>query len=356
MSVQLEVWLIHCARGLLRNQDYSESGGNCMSRLRMFFFSTLLVLMACSAARAVGDVPQINLILENGMVLIYKGADQGFKPGDNLDVVRGGEVVGRLQVLEVYPTFTKAKIIAQEKTIEVFDIVAPAAPGSVLEKKEKPKEEKPKEEKTEKPEKKEKAPKKEKPEKKPEKKEETAKKEEPKEKKQENNFVPVAMPDKFYNLSMGYFYLNQDLGTANVEQPPVIGYGVDYWMRRGAKNAYLVAGYFMASPEIRIGTTGAPVSVKNKFTSFSLSYVMENSKAEKGSKGSFYYGLGAAYRQFELDSDGLLSSLTSTMETDETGIDFHLLLGYRFDKDTEFKGLYSVDEDYYSLSLCFGMR
>jgi len=139
-------------------------------------------------------------------------------------------------------------------------------------------------------------------------------------------------------------------------QPPVIGYGIDYWMRRGHKNAYLVAGYFMASPEIRIGTTGAPVSVKNKFRSFSLSYVMDNSKAEKGSKGSFYYGLGAAYRQFELDSDSLLTSLTSTMETEETGVDFHLILGYRFDKDTEFKGLYSVDEDYYSLSLCFGMR
>ena len=345
-----------------------------MTRLKILFFSALIIIAACSAARAVGDVPQVNLILDHGVVLIYKGADQGFRPGDYLDVVRGGEVVGRLQVLEVFPTFTRARILPQEKTIEVFDIVTPSAPGSVTEKPDKKPEKPEKEKDDDKDDKKEKK-KTKKPSKKKDKdskkkkdktskkkkdkdtdKEKAAKKPDTKDDKKSNTFVPVAMPDKYYNVTLGYFYLNQDIGGTAVDQPPVMGYGVDYWMRRGDGNTFLVAGYFMAKPEIRIGTTGAPVTVENDFWKFSLSYVMENLKESKGSRGSFYYGLGADYRSIELDSSGMLSSLIPADQKEETGIDFHLLLGYRFDKDSEFKGTYSVDENYYSVSFCFGMR
>jgi hypothetical protein len=340
------------ARDASAQQDDTGSGGNTMARFRITILAVLLVVLSGSAARAVGQVPQVNLILDDGVVLIYKGADHGFKPGDFLDVVRGGQVVGRLQVLEVFPTFTRAKIVGQEKTIEVFDIVAPAAPGSVLEKKEKPAEEK----KEKKEEKKEEKPKKEPKEKKEEKKEEpkAEKKEEPK--KQEPQTVAVAAHDKFYTISMGYFFLNQDFDTDVVDQPGTLGYGVDYWMRQGDSGAYLVAGYFASNPEIKIATTGAPATIKNKFWSFSLSYVMDSGAPAGKGKSAMYYGVGAAYRSLELDSEGLNAPLLTSTEREVKGTDYHLLLGYRFGNDAELKGLYSFDEKYYSMSLAFSLN
>lgn len=300
---------------------------------RTWLLIVVFLIAAGARAGAVGDVAQVNLILDDGIVLIYKGADYGFHQGDYLDVVRGGDVVGRLQVVDVYPTFTRTKIIEQLKTIEVFDIVGFSAPVIPKEEKpkEKPKEEKPKEEK----------PKKEKP-----KKEEKPKTEEPKKEEKKPAFTPVVMPDSFVDLSVGYFYLNQDISTIEIEQSPALMYGIDYWVRRG-NNRHLMLGFFMSNPSLRVATADAPINVKVKFWQASLNYMFDNegTGAGDGSKGFLFYGLGLAYHSIDIED----------FDEASTGTDVQGLIGYRFNRSTAFKAQYSFDENYYGVSFQLGI-
>lgn len=307
---------------------------------RIWLLMFIILIAAAVRAGAVGDVAQVNLILDDGVVLIYKGADYGFHQGDYLDVVRGGDVVGKLQVIEVFPTFTRTRIIEQLKTIEVFDIVGFSAPGSVVNKQEKPKEEKPKQEKP-----KEEKPKKEKPKKEEKPKEEKPKTEAPKkEEKKQQTFTPVAMPDSFVDLSVGYFYLNQDISSTQIEQSPATMYGIDYWMKRG-KGTRMMVGFFMSNPSLRVATVDAPITVKVKFWQASLNYLFDNIGQGQGSTGYLYYGVGLAYHSMSIDD----------FDEDSTGTDFQGLIGYRFNKSSAFKAQYCFDENYYGISFQYGM-
>lgn len=342
---------------------------NAIYRLKTLFLLAFLCSTAAGLSNAAGaaDVAQVNLILDSGVVLIYKGADYGFRKGDKLNVLRDGQTIGSLEVTDVYPTFTRANILNQSKTIEVFDVVSISGeiPAQPLPEK-KPKEEKPappKEEK--KPAAKEAKKEEKKPAEKEAKKEEkkpaekTAKKEEkkPEEKKPEEKkpATVTGMPDTYYNVTLGYFYLNQDLGVGHINQPPALTYGVDYWKKMNRKTR-LVGSLAFAKPKIRIPTSGAPLTLNSTLYYLSANYVIDEIGKEKTSTGNFYYGLGAAYRNLNMNLAAIRAAGIPIADQSSTGIDFHALLGYRFDKNMEFKLLYSLDEGYYSLAFVYGFR
>jgi len=277
-----------------------------------FLMVVLSAVIFCIPARA-GEVAQINLILDDGITLIYKGADYGFKAGDALDVMRAGQLIGRLEVTEVYPTFTKAKILSQDKTVEVFDVVAKSTAPAPASMKKASDEEKAAEKKDKKEEKKattdkktdekkktddkkastdkkkdEKKKEEKKPAEKAEKKEEkkpTEKAETKDEKKAPAGYTP--MPKTYTNLTLGYFYLNQDLNIGlQDEQKPVMAYGVDYWMRGkpGKKRTTsTMVGVVMAKPVIKLTTPSTPVSISTKFLAINANYIIDDQGVQSGS-------------------------------------------------------------------------
>lgn len=355
-----------CKTSLKRSVIVAKSAS--IGRVKCAFLMVVLTaIFLCVPARA-GEVAQINLILDDGVALIYKGADYGFKAGDALDVMRAGQLIGRLEVTEVYPTFTRAKIVSQEKTIEVFDVVAKStAPAPATMKKptdgekaaEKKEEKKPAAKKEEKKAAAEKKP----AEKKPAPKKEEKKPVEKAEKKEEPKPAVVttpAMPKTYTNVTLGYFYLNQDLDIGlQDEQKPVLAVGADYWMRGkpGKKrSASKMVGIVIAKPVIKITTPATPISINTKFMAINANYIIDDQGIQPGSKGSYYYGAGVSYRKLKFDNATAGGTLIGINGETNTGTDFNIILGYHFDKKSEFKVQYCVDEQYYSMTLGYRLR
>ncbi|MEW6202528.1 MAG: hypothetical protein AB1546_11160, partial [bacterium] len=88
-------------------------------KLIVLSLSCFFLLTAVTAAENL----RINMLLDDGRILIYKGKDSGFALGDALEVVRDGKVIATLQVLEQYERYSIAGIISKEHEVTVGDEV-----------------------------------------------------------------------------------------------------------------------------------------------------------------------------------------------------------------------------------------
>ncbi|MEW5947180.1 MAG: hypothetical protein AB1742_13365, partial [bacterium] len=65
----------------------------------------------CRAAEAGKTEVTINLVFEDGRVMIYRGKEAGLKKGEEYEVVIGGESAGRVSVTETAEHYTIARVI-----------------------------------------------------------------------------------------------------------------------------------------------------------------------------------------------------------------------------------------------------
>ncbi len=94
--------------------------------------STAAVLLAIIFSQAaLGVDTRVDLMLENGTVLVYKAKEAGYKEGQQLDVVRrGGDKIGTIQIIKVMPAYAQAKILTGADAIRELDMVV--VPGTIL--------------------------------------------------------------------------------------------------------------------------------------------------------------------------------------------------------------------------------
>ncbi|MFA6447852.1 MAG: hypothetical protein WCX65_00150 [bacterium] len=96
-------------------------------KLRHFLIPACVALaLACFSASAMAQETRVDLILDNGTVLIYKAKAAGYKEGQILNVVRDGAVVGTVEVLKMLPAYAQAKIVSGANAIKELDIVVSA--------------------------------------------------------------------------------------------------------------------------------------------------------------------------------------------------------------------------------------
>jgi len=62
----------------------------------------------CTGAFAQGT--KVDLILENGTVLIYGARAAGYEEGQHLNIISGGAVVGTVEVINMMPAYAQAQI------------------------------------------------------------------------------------------------------------------------------------------------------------------------------------------------------------------------------------------------------
>ncbi|HPN95209.1 MAG TPA: hypothetical protein PLS19_11645 [bacterium] len=86
--------------------------------------------LALFALPASAQGVRVDLILEDGTVLIYKGKEAGFREGQKLNVARGGRTVGTLEVVKLTPHYAQAKVLTGAKDIQELDAVSAMASGA----------------------------------------------------------------------------------------------------------------------------------------------------------------------------------------------------------------------------------
>ncbi|MFC1474527.1 hypothetical protein ACFLQK_00645 [bacterium] len=89
------------------------------------FIAAAILLLALVGLRTVAEAAEarVNLVFENGTVLIYAGKEAGFQPGQELTVVRSGQTTGTLEVVSVTSNYVQAKIITGLGVVVENDLV-----------------------------------------------------------------------------------------------------------------------------------------------------------------------------------------------------------------------------------------
>ncbi|OQA90416.1 MAG: hypothetical protein BWY28_00344 [bacterium ADurb.Bin236] len=350
--------------------------------------------LALFALPASAQGVRVDLILEDGTVLIYKGKEAGFREGQKLNVARGGRTVGTLEVVKLTPHYAQAKVLTGAKDIQELDAVSAMASGAT-------------ETKTES---------------KTEKKTETA--QEPAEassgrkgrgaaatepepaaaaeqaapaaassgssrrgrgaaaaaptepepaaasasssRRGRGGSVAAAEPEPaaepaeqqpqtlarepFYSVHTGFMFLKHDLPGNVSDSSGSASIGVDYWMhRKKTENDYIVYSVLYSRPVVSTYYSGQSYRYQLKITELSVNYIRDGLSGIAGADGTMYAGLGVGYRNASskvnasISYDGMGHDYKKSME----GIDYHGILGARFTSKMELKLNYCFDENYY---------
>jgi hypothetical protein len=338
---------------------------------------------------------RVDLILEDGTVLIYKGKEAGFREGQKLNVARGGRTVGTLEVVKLTPHYAQAKILTGAKDIQELDAVSATASGAA---------ETITESKTEK-------------------KTETA--QEPAEAASgrrgrgaaSSDAEPAAAPaepepaaakssssrrgrgsasaeapaepepaaepaasggrrgrggsastteeagtaageqqpqtlarEPFYSAHAGYMFLKHDLPGNVSGDSGATSIGLDYWThRKKTENDYIVYSVLYSRPVVGTYYGGQYYRYQLKITELSVNYIRDGLSGIAGADGTMFAGLGVGYRNAKskvtasVSYDGASDDFKKSME----GVDYHGIIGARFTSKMELKLNYCFDEQYY---------
>ncbi len=341
---------------------------------------------------------RVDLMLEDGTVLIYKGKEAGFKEGQKLNVARGGKTVGTLEVVKLTPHYAQAKILTGAKDIQELDAVSAMASGAAETKTESI----------------------------AEKKTETAQEPadaasgrrgrgtastEPEPAAATEQAAapaaaksgssrrgrgsaaaeapaepePAAAPasssrrgrggssspastseeseaasgeqqpqtlarESFYSVHTGFMFLKHDLPGNVSDSSGSASIGVDYWThRKKTENDYIVYSVLYSRPVVSTYYSGQTYRYQLKITELSVNYIRDGLSGIAGADGTMYAGLGVGYRNANskvnasISYDGMSGDHKKSME----GIDYHGVLGARFTSKMELKLNYCFDEKYY---------
>lgn len=83
--------------------------------IRKIILATAIFLVLCVSSRA--KELKVNLVLDDGVLLIYSGLNDGMSVGDMLSVIRDGKEIGIVEIIEVGPAHSKAMISSQNAGI-----------------------------------------------------------------------------------------------------------------------------------------------------------------------------------------------------------------------------------------------
>ncbi len=396
---------------------------NDMSRLSSIAVALLLLIFSQAA---LGADTRVDLILENGTVLVYKAKEAGYKEGQQLDVVRrGGDVVGTIQIIKVMPAYAQAKILKGADAIRELDIVvvpgtkaAASAPAAVEQAPAVPS-----------------APVKTAPAASASTAETTpatdggsksrrssssasessgsesaaaaapaaaapasssgssrrrgaaAAASAPAETTTEaapaasssssrrggrggGSAEPTEAPageipaegaegapkvlgsKPYYVVHAGYFYLKEDLPGVEIERKPGYLTGIDIW-KPMKKNANLVTSLMYTRPSAAFFANGRYQRIQFKILEYSLSYILMNNTSTFGGSHTMYGGLGAGYRSASTQTycDITCQGTTQFEKKTMSGMDYHGIVGLRFQKSLELKFDYCFNRDYYTIDL-----
>lgn len=96
-----------------------------MGRIRFSLIALVAVLLAggvlAVSAPAAGGELQVGMALADGRVLVYRGAAAGLKQGDAFTVVREGEVIGFVKLVDVRETYSIGVILEQKYPVAAND-------------------------------------------------------------------------------------------------------------------------------------------------------------------------------------------------------------------------------------------
>jgi hypothetical protein len=365
------------------------------------------VFAARSGALAAGV--RVDLILDNGSVLIYNAQSVGMKEGQTLGVIHNGQQVGTIQVTKVTPHYAQAKIVTGAGSIQELDLLAVSGAGSAGSGEKKATEtggaaQQPKAT------------------------EEiksgssggtvekisggtsesssgtTTKSSSSRrrggsassssssgdetaaatpdsgssrrssrrgggtsseEKTEEPAATAVAAPaasgqaqqkleKPYYSFHTGYFFLKEDVSGTVLENKPALMFSLDLTKPRRNNVNYLYSITY-ARPTMTINYAGQNQRYQFRFTEFSLGYIWNDlgggGKVESGSKT--YGGFSAGYRNATSQVNcGVSCNGTSHLyKKSEEGMDYHAILGLRFREKMDFRLNYCLDEKYYTVDI-----
>ncbi|MEW6201996.1 MAG: hypothetical protein AB1546_08475 [bacterium] len=293
---------------------------------------TVITLMFSFAAEA--SQYKINLVTDDGIILIYEGESTGLKKGDILTIQSGDSLapIGKAKVEQVMPQITKGKIIESEREIQEGDVASlETEKTEALEKEE----EKPEKKKTTKI-KEEKPAKETKPKKKIEEKIETGKS------KKKEKPEPTSTKEKQKNpllLRVGYFNCGDDC-SGDVDLDPGVAYGLEYQIP--VKDEMRTIGFLYTTMDMDDGTGFEDV----KYYQVNFNNIWSSSRKDTRVEGNtligLYYGLGVGYGVIDI---GAIEG------ENETSMDVNALAGYRSLNGLDIGALYIIDEKAYMFSL-----
>lgn len=380
-----------------------------MNKSKIILLTAMIIAVLATAFAAGVDAlaaaPRVDLILENGTVLIYRGKEAGFKEGQKLSVVRDGVEVGALEVIKVANAYVQAKIASGAGAIRELDSVAAAseaAEAGTKRGKKGPSEEKAEakageaagsggeakvEEKTS------------------EKKsgsrrgrgggeetaggeaaagsgEATAAEDGSKKSSRRGRGAAAAATEPaagaggetsqgeagaetaatqkpqtskgepFYSLHAGYFFLNGDVPGTVISREPSPMFSIDYWKPK-KKGVSYVYSLTYARPKVTTRYASQDQRYQLKYTEFSASYIWNNLDSKVGANSNVYGGFGVGYRSAtsEVYCSVSCTGVQPSFKKAAEGFDYHGIVGFRFRKRMEFKLNYCFDEKYYTIGL-----
>lgn len=90
------------------------------------FPAVAALFMLASFTAAQENFLSVNLVLDDGRILIYKGVASGLLPGQAFKVVRDGENIAVVQVTDVKDTYSIAVVMRGGRSVEIGDALIPA--------------------------------------------------------------------------------------------------------------------------------------------------------------------------------------------------------------------------------------
>lgn len=341
--------------------------------------------LAIFSVGAFAQDTRVNLIFQNGNVLIYKAREAGYVEGQKLNVMRGSMIVGSVVVTSLQPTFAQAQIQPGSNAIQEFDVVVPApgmprtmpmTPSSTVIKKPEIVVHQEKEKPAVTPRKRSvpAAP----PEAAPESSSETTRtsnrtsrsSRQIDEEKSSARSAPGTKPPKIqqppvvirnsspYVIHIGKFYFNQHIpvGVDTSAKPsPILA--LDYW-RPKDESRNIVYNLSYTRPESNYELSGRRMRSQLEIFQLSINYIWSGFNSNNYGETGLYGGVGAGYRSVSIETDCETScdGLTQDVNYSISDVDYHGIVGYRFHKNYELKLDYCFDEDYYGITFGLGAK
>lgn len=72
---------------------------------------TAIIVLIAACAHAADLTARVNVVLDDGTIMLYAGAKKGIGVGDEFEVTRGGDIVGHIKIIRTKDLFSYAELI-----------------------------------------------------------------------------------------------------------------------------------------------------------------------------------------------------------------------------------------------------
>lgn len=330
--------------------------------------------IALFCAEAFAQETRLNLILGDGTVLIYKTAETGYVEGQNLNVIRHGEVVGTVVITKTHPSYSQAIIVSGKDAIHEYDVVAPGAQTTraneivalvepepaILEIRhyaapppveivaasapaEQTSEQSPSARRDSR----------------RDSANASAAQATPPVKSVPVKTIPttaIVSHSSPWVIRAGYLFFNQSIPNAiSTSSDPTLTIGLDYWRpKREFRSVVYSLSY--SKPETINRFTDYLARSEYEILQLSINYIWSDFNSKHYGKTGLYGGVGAGYAlaTAHMNCEGACAGVSQPQEESIEGIGYYGTLGYRFHKNYELKLDYRFDKEYFAVTFGTG--